>query len=124
MAGYIDGEGSVRWSHGPCLEITNTHRESLEEIQTYLGGKIHNTNPNNKNSKHRPCYRLTIHGESAEKVLFDLLPWLIIKKQQAEAVLQLASARRTNTLTPEVLAEGLEFLKVDKQVAFDTRADE
>ena len=123
LAGFTDGEGCVRWAHGPCLELTNTNRDILETIRAEIGGVIRQTNAGKRGEKDRSCWRLALHGETAEALLFKLLPWLCIKRQQAQIVLDLAAARRTDTLTSEVLEEGLEFLKVDKAVAFDVRSD-
>lgn len=122
LAGFVDGEGCVRWHNGPRLEVTNTHRGALEDLQTLVGGEI--SNPSAKDSKNRPCWRLILHGVPAEVVLFKLLPWLCIKRQQAQTVLDLAAARRRNELTPEALEKGLEFLKIEKAVAFDVRPDD
>lgn len=124
MAGFIDGEGCVRWTGGPQLEITNTHLHALEEMQEITGGSITQTNNGTSKGKDRKCYRLTLYGKKAEDLLLAVFPYLIIKRLQASVILDMAASRRVAALTPSALSEGLRTLKIDKMVAFDTRSDD
>ena len=85
LAGYLDADGCVRFSTGsPRVEITSVFPWILEEYQMKWGGSLRTlTSPNE-----RQLWRWTACGDKAEKCLIDLLPFLYVKKAQAQLILQ------------------------------------
>lgn len=92
IAGYFDGEGNVtihknRQSGGSIRRLSwyNTHLESLEAMQSFMGcGRI--TRQDKKNRK-KPIYALIItRRQHLIQVLDQLAPLLIIKREAAEAL--------------------------------------
>lgn len=120
MAGFVDGEGCIRWSNGPRVEITNTNLRILEDMRRWFGGGISASSQ----SKNRKCFRLTVCGDTALDLLGCIVPYLIIKKKQGEMVLHTASLRSSGKLDQEALEDCLNTLRLEKDVAFDRRSDE
>jgi hypothetical protein len=92
-AGFFDGEGYIGLKHlvykrrqtasiFPRMILTNGFLPALEKFQDIVGsGRIH--------SKHtvgrrRPCWTWEASCRQAESVLLMLMPYLTIKKRQAE----------------------------------------
>jgi hypothetical protein len=120
MAGFMDGEGCIRWDRGPRVEVTNTHRGILEEMQKWFGGSIYASSPNAA----RKCYRLVVGSDTAIELLSAVLPYLCVKRLQAQTVLDMSDKRRAGCLSKEDIEHGLNTLRVEKAVAFDIRSDE
>ena len=111
-AGFFDGEGCVRLYYRTrrsgkykdsawcqySLKITNTNRSLLEDFQKEFGGTIRVTH---QSDRHRTCYALEItNRDQVLGTLTRLLPFLRIKRQHAELMIQYLS-RRPNTKTTE-----------------------
>jgi hypothetical protein len=101
LAGIIDGEGCVgievlhadgksrlRDYYSSRLCIINTNLEMLQWVQRNFGGTIQTklTKATNK-----LCYRWHIFGRNLVATLQGVLPYLIIKRKQAETVLEYRS---------------------------------
>lgn len=108
IAGIIDGEGYVTVikvydHHGtvgvlgyrPYIGVSNTNRDLLLWLQDVTGFgsiKISTRGKHEKNS--RTAWKWGIWSLQAKQVLEAALPYLIIKKRQAELVLEFVSKRR------------------------------
>lgn len=100
IAGIIDGEGSIGFRKGKNqtihLYVSNTHMPLLDWLKNKCGGTIccyikiclMDCQENHFHKRHR-CWRWTVQGERAAIILQNILPYLIIKKQQTEKVLKL-----------------------------------
>jgi len=98
FACLIDGEGSCSIArrsarkhqksdnHWPVLEAANTDRRLLEKAQKIAGGWI---NKITDKRGFRPCYKWTLAGKALGPVLRAVIPYLIIKREQAEILLAL-----------------------------------
>ena len=96
LAGLVDGEGCIRLHPSnrgkyrkfyPRVQVTNTYKPVLELLVSQYGGAIHSaTKPQKEGWKLKHDWRLT--GDKARELLKELLPFLIIKKEKAEQVLQ------------------------------------
>lgn len=100
LAGFIDGEGTItannrRIFNGEKLAVhyrlllPNTNLEILEKLQTVWGGRLSRYGKRRKPT-HRQVYTLYWGGPSCVPVLKAILPYLVVKKQQAGLVLELA----------------------------------
>ena len=103
LAGFIDGEGSIGFHEHkmspfrpnqrtpvfvPFLQISNTHLGVLRHIaQWFPKSRIH-IDARRARQGHLPCGLFVIAGLAVYPVLEMLLPFLVIKKPQAEAVLE------------------------------------
>jgi hypothetical protein len=96
VAGLVDGEASFcitkhvsprkgRWLQ-PCLDISNNDENCLEYLREMYGGTINTIN----NRAHH--LRFT-HPRFIKKILEDLLPYLIVKKEQAKVMLSFCESR-------------------------------
>lgn len=93
LAGLFDGEGTVsiceyknKNAVGLRLRvsISNTHLPALVHIQELFGGRIDPADTRNS----KPVFRLVFEGKSATFALEIMKPYLIIKKEVAEAGIQ------------------------------------
>ena len=101
LAGFVDGEGYIgiararRFngvSYGVHLDIGNTNKNIVKEIQKFIGIK------RKIKEYDRPTkfYRIYYTGDSCRAVLGNLLPYLIVKKQQAEIVSNFPKRKHNN----------------------------
>jgi hypothetical protein len=97
LAGFIDGEGyiglppSPRWDkkgyiYRPTLCVYNCHGGVLEEALEFIGMGVIYTRPHNE--RWATAYHLLVQGRRLGSTLEQLLPHLIVKKPQAELVLE------------------------------------
>jgi len=104
VAGFIDGDGNigihkrrrslkqglVHIGYYISVQFENTRKEALEAIQAVYKGQI--------NSGRRGewggylVYRLVIAGNQAVRLLKDIHPYLVLKKQHADLCLELAES--------------------------------
>ncbi len=89
LAGLFDGEGHIgigrqlsQRSRGVKIQITNTNRELLEEVQRVTGvGYI--TTRYRESEKHRPTHDWYTSGRNARRILDVISPRLIVKRDKA-----------------------------------------
>jgi len=103
LAGFLDGEGSFSY-HGPSkgrggrtLELCcgNTCREVLVQIQDHLGrGSVHLKSYRKANPRWKWCYEWSVTGSDAQAVAELVLPFLCVKKRQAEVFLRFPTSRK------------------------------
>jgi hypothetical protein len=102
LAGFVDGEGSIgihKSYHGrkwvcltPCFQVSNTNREILEALKEKVGfGTITQDKRTGKNW--RPTYNYCVQGFKVKLILQQLLPYLQLKKKQAELVIRFIEIR-------------------------------
>ena len=95
LAGLVDGEGSIT-IRKTSRQRTNTHQYSLQLViantslklskwMSVLGikGYIWNRNAINQNPKWRLSFTYHFNGKEARDLLWLLLPYLVIKPEQA-----------------------------------------
>jgi len=132
LAGYMDGEAyfGVNANRGIVISIANTHKPSLDYIQSALGGAVyaHNKTKTSLKPHWRPQYRWQILGKRAAEVSQLVLPYLHEKKEQAKLLVQyydLGYGRSVvKNITPELKqrrAEIKEEITRLKHIAFSKR---
>lgn len=93
IAGFLDGEGNITIlrrnqyngyrSYGLHVGFTNLDVRPLLAIQDVYGG--HLFEKKRKSTKHRQAFELRVCQKAAvEKLLKEVLPHLLIKREQAE----------------------------------------
>ena len=109
VAGLLDGEGSISYYNKSrpwlkkgawCLKIaiSNTHHETLTEIQKIIGfGSISEHSP--RKGQTRKVYDYRVEARSGEDFLKLVQPFSITKKVQIELALQ---ARYVQKNTPRI----------------------
>ena len=127
MAGIIDGEGSIyirsqsgRWILGyPVVVVVNTNPRLIDWIQSRFGGSLSKTDPSVTNRRRKTLMQLSWTSKSMTPILEGILPYLVIKRDQAEVALaarKLVGQSGDNPLSEEVkskketLAEVMHFL--------------
>ena len=104
IAGFLDGEGSITIgkagppnSHSARISIGNNNLAVLEWIQTILRcGSIRTAK-----RKYGLCYSILFTKKEGEIILPLLLPYLHIKKKNAEIILKYWQETRKWTRDPE-----------------------
>lgn len=100
LAALIDGEGSIGvwrakrktsgYRYDGIVQIANTNVELLMKAKEHTG-ELHALrfqNPGNvKTKKHKPLFVLRIRSRKVPVLLPQLLPYLIVKRRQAELVI-------------------------------------
>ena len=98
-AGIVDGEGSIYMkrsapgrSHGYSifLRVGVTSGELIHWLIVHFGGW---SEPAMLPGNRKPLWRWALYGEAAAALLQRLLPYLVIKRRQAELVIDFYSVR-------------------------------
>lgn len=98
-AGFFDGEGCIfiqkpnRGRLVPTLWIAATQvaTEPLMWLQVRWGGSVRARRVRNRPTSWRPVSEWYVHGKNAQKFLSDILPFLTVKREQAELALEFQS---------------------------------
>ena len=117
IAGYLDGEGSITvrkekrvantrgWRLNPVVAMFNTHLASLEWVQETCGtGSLRQGATKGKNWKphYKQVWGLWFNANAARDLLPQLLPYLKIKREAAELLLEyLGFVTQGERMTPE-----------------------
>ena len=104
LAGIVDGEGhigssvavakrSLNESRNVRVVVINTDLRLIEWLEQTLGGSrgtLSRTSPRWKTS-----YRWCVYGHNADRLLRAVLPFLLLKREQAELAIALRAGPRT-----------------------------
>jgi len=96
-AGFFDGEGCVNCSANKSgspfvrIMVANTNIEVLELFKSYWGGDIQKSSRSKDHWKQAYNWRLA--NSDASTFLREILPFLVIKKDQASAAIQFNDMR-------------------------------
>ena len=92
LAGIVDGEGCVSVTYKTKarherirLTVSNTDRNLIDWLTSRVGGSVSKNQPK---GNRKPAYHWEIYSSKAFIVLTLLLPYLKLKKRQAELCLQ------------------------------------
>lgn len=95
LAAFIDGEGTIglnprRTKDSPifCARVQITNTDPRLPVWLYDNFGFAVTIGNRKSDRWKDCYWSSAHGYRACWVLRNCLPWLLLKKEQAEIVLK------------------------------------
>lgn len=102
IAGMIDGEGTISISQFhrnggitliPYIKIGNTNKDVITYLHERIGGNAQ-TRHRPGNDHHKPCYyTVTSSGARVLGLLPEILPYLIIKRKQAELLMEFCQSR-------------------------------
>ncbi len=104
LSGIFDGEGCIclskshennRPRYRVELSISMNDRISLEVFQKYFGGNINIGNGKRHNRIAHDCYVLKYSTQKTKEILTKLLPYLLIKKEQAKIALEFINVRES-----------------------------
>lgn len=103
LAGIIDGEGCITIGAGrkatctnynSIIMITNTNKKLIDWLQQQFGGNYYKI-PAQGNCKEAYRWRF-LKQKEIEKLLLAVLPYLIIKRQQAITLLEFVRLSKEN----------------------------
>lgn len=108
IAGIVDGEGCIRIKksnpnpgirvtpgYHAAIQIRMVDESAISFIQQVLGGSYYKESAPAPNR--RPLFLYAAQNLIAERVLRKILPFLKVKRKQAELVLSLVELKRTST---------------------------
>jgi hypothetical protein len=92
IAGFFDGEGTVSIykrgsSYATKIAITNTHLPVIQYIATVVGGGSYKLKKA-RSSRHKQGYTWIVNADFARTLLEQLLPYLIVKQEQAKLAIE------------------------------------
>jgi hypothetical protein len=101
MAGFFDGEGCItirstkkQPTPSSLLTVCNTKKESLKVFQFYFGGKIlYRDLLNRRKQNKKPEYRWNCPKREDVEFIKTILPFLVIKRTQANLFLEFQKTR-------------------------------
>jgi hypothetical protein len=123
IAGIVDGEGCIQAHYkrklALRLEVGNTDRVLIDWLELKLGGRI-TTIP--REHPRRTIFLWRLASLEAVPVLKALLPYLIVKKRQAELFIELADvSHRGLRGRPITEAEGARRLALVREISLEKR---
>lgn len=101
LAGVIDSDGYIsaqktthkgRKYFGAAVGIAGTRREPHDLAASFFGGKVCTYYPKGDRAHHRPQFQWQRYGETAVPVILAVLPYLRVKRLQAQLALDLQEA--------------------------------
>lgn len=107
LAGVIDGEGYLGIVRSAARQytvphfhfkatITNTKREWLGELQSWIGGRLYRVDSAKRRNR-QPCYSLNLNGGEARAMLLRVQPFLRLKQRHCDVLMryfEVAARRR------------------------------
>lgn len=118
LAGFFDGEGCININDGYDtsyyllhVSVSNTQRKALEPYEQFFGGSIGKPRKNGISPNAKPIHKWSIDSAIAEEFIEEIIPYLILKKPQAELALYF----RTLFKEPYVLPRGKLINNLTKQ---------
>lgn len=107
LAGFIDGEGCLRWSTGtPRIEVSHTYPHILDQLAMALGGSVRKKRvPEGR----RPIFYWGVTGGKAICALRKLSP--LLQEKRAQALLLLLMCDVKDAEYREALDTALRALK-------------
>jgi hypothetical protein len=133
LAGLLDGEGCIgvhlrarqhrgseQKNHAPSfrilLNVTNTNREVLDWLRSYLGGSV--TQKTRETLRNRPAWVWRQQRtDAAQAILKKCLPYLKIKRQQAEIALKFPGCVKVNNW----MSEASEIAELKRSLYLQTK---
>lgn len=100
LAGVIDSDGCIgaaqlrktRIKRGPgiifCIYVSMADPQVPELLSRFYGGHVHVIRPSSRNKQRVCMYKWQGYGEIGARLLRDVLPYLRVKRQQADAYLR------------------------------------
>ena len=93
LAGIIDGEGCVKINRQARCEITNTSKELIDWLYNTFGGHTYTTK---QITSRKLQYRWVLRKLEIKKLLPLVLPYLKIKKEEAEQSIILTEIKKSH----------------------------
>lgn len=112
LAGLIDGEGYIsllpsvlkgRRYFNPVLKIGMTSRDLIEWFHKSFGGQLEHREYENPNFN--DAYTVTLTGKSLKPFLQNILPFLRLKRRQAEICLEKIKVQQAHPGSPYTESE-------------------
>ena len=103
MAGFVDAEGCIHLTtrdHDVLLRIGNTHRCVLLFLRQHALASGSVTSHPATSTRMTAAHELSFYNQRCATVLTHILPFLHIKRQQAELVLDFFAHRKTCDVMP------------------------
>ncbi|MEE8607836.1 MAG: hypothetical protein V3S55_09535 [Nitrospiraceae bacterium] len=105
LAGFLDGEGCIcitfsdtAHRHQKCVVmITQSNREILARIQSQEGGSLHQMKGKSREGR-PPCWSWTLGERKVPAFLRRMLPYLIVKREEAKLALGFLDFKNTYIL--------------------------
>ncbi len=95
IAGFLDGEGAVglyrcntrkRFSYRLEVQLMQVDKRPLDLVKKHYGGSL--SVRRHDNPKWQDCWHWMSADKTAERLLRDIYPYLIVKKERAEIALR------------------------------------
>lgn len=137
MAGFVDGEGCITISkqvrknrptpaYRVFITISNTDYAVLEFFKLHYGGSIYNVHERRKdkrNIKWSDTYDWYCPISSSKRFLRDILPYLRLKRKQAELCLEFLETRKNTKQARRINgtlagSEGLTVEELNKRESY------
>ena len=112
FAGFFDGEGCIQiasqrrqWKGRPYryyrleLVVASTNHWIIELMKFQFGGAVYEENREGHPKSHRPAWRWMICARRAKTFLEDVLPYLKLKRAEAEIAIKWQSERRMGQMS-------------------------
>jgi hypothetical protein len=103
VAGFVDGEGCISAGcRRNCIEggisVGSTNRDVLLYLRSVTGVGCVGSIGRKRKKNHRPVYTWDVSVASVKSLLIQLIPFLQVKRRQAELMIELFSFGKYPTL--------------------------
>lgn len=96
LAGLMDGEGCIymerkasrhSYSYVLVVRVTNEHKGALERCKEKFGGSLYTMSEADTEQNRKQIFQWSIKGKAAHEFLKTVVPFLVIKLEQAQLVI-------------------------------------
>lgn len=101
LSGVVDSEGCILIKtanncYNLVLEVTMAHKPMVEKFLHILGFGSFNSVKRKQITNQKQAWRYSASGEGAKKIIELILPYMIVKKEEAEMALEFLEFKRQN----------------------------
>lgn len=104
LAGFFDGEGYITFSSRSggkstrylVIGVSNCNKNVIDAVQESFGGSSHVMHKPKPERGHRGSWQWKCCSNVAYDLLIQMLPYLIVKKEEAEIAIEFQQRRRAN----------------------------
>lgn len=119
VAGFIDGEGCVSiykqrskstrlgYIYVGAIDVVNTDIRGLYKLHELFGGSVHKRRE--VRASDAPVYVWRVANRAAARVAEAILPYLVMKQEQAKLLIALATDKRGTTASHTLSKSALEW---------------
>lgn len=120
IAGLIDGEGCIYITRvgGVRVAVSMTRPEAIEFVKARYGGSSYYVDRAKERKGHKSIFEWRVESKKAERLLYDIRPYLLIKRAQCDIAISVREHIRRGGVLSRGRNKAKDPTRDDSVVAF------